>query len=612
MNPLTTSVIIPTYNRPLALRRCLASILRQSRLPDELLIIDDGELAEHPLRQEFEDRGVIFFLDDDVELFPDYIELIEKIYSGYHGMRPLGGVGGLAVERNPAFWTNLCQWLFQVVFLISPLRPGRVSLSGFSDQIGLKVLPLHQPFSSDIIGGSLCSYHRRVFNDNYFFAENIAGYGQGEDKDFSYRVSRHYLLLTEPRAHQYHDQSPVMRHDQYRLGQEYVLATHRFFQRHIETSFLSRVLFWYTVTGYLLKWILLSLVGHNPARNRERLGGIWEGLRILLREGKGRSQKHLVQRQKALKVSVIVPTYNRPSDLSRCIASVIQQTTRPDELIVIDDGALDAQFLRGECEQAGIGYIYFRKKPEERGLTKSRNLGIAMSSGEIIVFLDDDVELLPDFMEQILIVYETDRNPESLGGVSGMEIPRRPVGLLDVLIWLFQIVFLLSPVRPGHVTRAGFSDQIGTRILSSRRTYPSEIIGGGLCSYRRKVFDHFVFAEEIDGYGQGEDKDFSWRVSRRYRLITNPLARVHHYQAPAMRHTRERQGEEYLLATHRFFRRYFSQGMLSRGLFLYAITGHLIKWSLLALLGGKTSGRRERLRGIARGYCRIIREERDA
>ncbi|MCD6416619.1 MAG: glycosyltransferase family 2 protein, partial [Planctomycetes bacterium] len=104
------------------------------------------------------------------------------------------------------------------------------------------------------------------------------------------------------------------------------------------------------------------------------------------------------------RASVIIPTYNRPDELSDCIYSVLRQTVKPYELVVVDDGNLESLPWRAECEAAGIRCLHVRK--ESPGLVASRKVGVKASSGDVIFFLDDDVELFPDYIEQILRTYE--------------------------------------------------------------------------------------------------------------------------------------------------------------------------------------------------------------
>ena len=70
-----------------------------------------------------------------------------------------------------------------------------------------------------------------------------------------------------------------------------------------------------------------------------------------------------------LKISAIIPTYNRPQDLANCIQSILNQSVKPDEIIVIDDGNLDKVPFKSECKQSGIDLKYVKKKV--RGVTQS-------------------------------------------------------------------------------------------------------------------------------------------------------------------------------------------------------------------------------------------------
>lgn len=305
-------------------------------------------------------------------------------------------------------------------------------------------------------------------------------------------------------------------------------------------------------------------------------------------------------------VSVIIPTYNRPDDLRRCIESIIRQIRRPDEIVVVDDGHLESLPLLKECDEAGIQYIYHKKDPAERGQNKSRNIGVRISSGDILVFLDDDVELFPDFIKEIAEIYEQYNLIVPLGGVSGSAIPLRAPRAIEVAIWLFQVFFLLSPLRPGRVTCAGFSDQMGVRLLVPRRPYACEICGGGLSSFHRRIFEEFSFDESLYIFSQGEDKDFSWQVSRRYKIITTPQARLYHHESPTMRRSQKHLGEDYILSSYRFFCRYKKKGALSHVLFFYAATGYLVKWYIFTLLSPKNTDRKERLNGIMHGIKSIL------
>jgi len=91
-------------------------------------------------------------------------------------------------------------------------------------------------------------------------------------------------------------------------------------------------------------------------------------------------------------VSVIIPTYDRRSVLGRAIRSVLSQTFKDFELIVVDDGSEDStsEYLsRFDGELTALFQV-------NNGVSSARNLGIKHSQGELLAFLDSDDEWLPE------------------------------------------------------------------------------------------------------------------------------------------------------------------------------------------------------------------------
>jgi glycosyltransferase involved in cell wall biosynthesis len=101
-------------------------------------------------------------------------------------------------------------------------------------------------------------------------------------------------------------------------------------------------------------------------------------------------------------VSVIIPTYNRASLLVRAVESVLVQTHRNTELIIVDDGSTDdtATILRGYGHQLRL----FQQ--ENAGPAAARNRGIAAANGDFIAFLDSDDYWLPTKLERQLRALE--------------------------------------------------------------------------------------------------------------------------------------------------------------------------------------------------------------
>ena len=93
-----------------------------------------------------------------------------------------------------------------------------------------------------------------------------------------------------------------------------------------------------------------------------------------------------------MKISVVIPTYNRAEIVSRAIKSVQNQTLQPFEIIVIDDGSSD-DTRRIIKEQFSYCRYYYQ---ENKGVSSARNLGIQKAESEWIAFLDSDDEWKPN------------------------------------------------------------------------------------------------------------------------------------------------------------------------------------------------------------------------
>lgn len=283
-----------------------------------------------------------------------------------------------------------------------------------------------------------------------------------------------------------------------------------------------------------------------------------------------------------MRTSVIIPTYNRPEELRRCIESIIGQTVKPDELIIVDDGYLDELPCLNECENAGICYIYLRKEPP--GLTASRNAGINKASGDIVFFFDDDVVLFPDYFQETLNIYFKDTDGK-VGGVGGAIDNNKPLRITDKVRRLFERLFLVTGSREGEVLSSGFCTNFGDTDTPIGEPAYVDFLSGGVSSFRKEVFKEFQFnTDHYLRYGMGEDKDFSYRVSKKYRLVYTPRARLLHLESPAMSPNLYRKARMYINFVHIFFRDNVCRSPLHWVVFYYALTGYTLSKALILLI----------------------------
>ncbi len=94
-------------------------------------------------------------------------------------------------------------------------------------------------------------------------------------------------------------------------------------------------------------------------------------------------------------ISIIIPTYNRSDQLKNAIKSVAIQKFMDWEIIVVDDGSLPPAQITNMDSRIQL------YKTENRGRSAARNFGFSKASGKHVLFMDDDDELVPDFLETI-------------------------------------------------------------------------------------------------------------------------------------------------------------------------------------------------------------------
>lgn len=119
-------------------------------------------------------------------------------------------------------------------------------------------------------------------------------------------------------------------------------------------------------------------------------------------------------------VSVIIPTHNRKHTLKRCIDSVLGQTYRNFEIILVDDCSTDGTMEFVESEYAAvtdIDIVYVRND-ENLGASASRNIGVSYANGEYIAFQDSDDEWQRDKLEKQMEHFA--RCNEEVGAVYSM------------------------------------------------------------------------------------------------------------------------------------------------------------------------------------------------
>jgi glycosyltransferase involved in cell wall biosynthesis len=198
-------------------------------------------------------------------------------------------------------------------------------------------------------------------------------------------------------------------------------------------------------------------------------------------------------------VSVILPTYNRAHIVSKALQSVLSQTYRNFEVIVIDDGSTDNTkeiITNIACKDPRVKYF---RNNENKGPAGARNVGINLAKGEFIAFIDDDVEWFPHKLEKQVNLLQT--------------LPEDYAVVYSGLYKIFghkKIYFSPRDVysKEGIVFSFFFKGMVGDP--------PSMLVR------KSALFDVGLFDEKLP---IGEDRELAFRLFKKYKfeVIDEPL-----------------------------------------------------------------------------------------
>ena len=242
-----------------------------------------------------------------------------------------------------------------------------------------------------------------------------------------------------------------------------------------------------------------------------------------------------------LSVSAIIPTRNRAGDLAKTIESLLSQTVQPVELVIVDQSV-----EKSYADSLPIPTIYIHDQSLS-GASHARNVAMDVAHGDILLFLDDDVVMEPNFIEELLAAYD-----DTVTGVSGIITNYHNPPLAK---YLWDAVFLRGPF---HDDRQPIYWNAARNVTFG----PLRVrqFGGGLMSFRRSAVQTHRFDTQLKGACPGEDVDFCVGLPKGSVLLINPSARLLHKRSPEGRdsiHWLALQAQVYNYLRQRHWRRGF-------------------------------------------------------
>jgi GT2 family glycosyltransferase/peptidoglycan/xylan/chitin deacetylase (PgdA/CDA1 family) len=236
-----------------------------------------------------------------------------------------------------------------------------------------------------------------------------------------------------------------------------------------------------------------------------------------------------------VRFSVVIPTYRRRERVLRHVAALAEQSFEDFEVVVVDDGSGDgtADALRALETPFPLTVV----EQENQGAAQARNVGARAAAGELLLFLDDDMEADPELLA------EHERSHRDGADLVVGDMPLHPASPPGLLSWGVGVWAQTRRERlTGSGAEPGLDDLLTGQMSISREAF--EQLGGFDTSFTR------------EGLFGGEDIDFSYRVVKAgLKAAYNPAAVSYQYYAvdPAayLRRSRETgRSEEELVLKH--------------------------------------------------------------
>jgi len=222
-------------------------------------------------------------------------------------------------------------------------------------------------------------------------------------------------------------------------------------------------------------------------------------------------------------VSILIPNYNHIKELSRCINSIIQKTTYKNyEIVIIENNSNKKTFDYYETLKSypNIKIVIYNPPTKDFNYSAINNYGIKFTSGEHIILLNNDVEVItPDWIEEMLMF--SCRN--DIGGVGAMlYYPNDTIQHAGVILGVGGVA--------GHAFKyfpRGFDGNFGRTII--QQNYSA--VTAACMMIKKSVF------EEIGGFNEDlkvafNDVDLCMRIRKAgYLIAFTPYCELYHYES---------------------------------------------------------------------------------
>jgi GT2 family glycosyltransferase len=264
-----------------------------------------------------------------------------------------------------------------------------------------------------------------------------------------------------------------------------------------------------------------------------------------------------------MNISLIIITRNRFDVLIKNLKHNLREFASDDEIIIVDSSCEDCSGkFKIEFKAENIHYHRTRA-----GKNFQRNYGVAHASGDIFLFLDDDIQLIEGSISSLRTFFI---NHLEFDGVTGPLINKNePSKAKQFFEKVFSKVFFTPAFGNAGFTRSG----LPIIPLETQPYHEAFFLCGGFSAYKRDIFKNISFDEHFKGYAYLEDTDFSLSVVKIGRFVFLPEFKGYHSHLSTLQKDHSETRKELI---ENFYYVFNKHHIGSRALFYWTAFGFLI------------------------------------
>ncbi len=201
-------------------------------------------------------------------------------------------------------------------------------------------------------------------------------------------------------------------------------------------------------------------------------------------------------------ISVIIPSYNSENTLISCVESVISNSYKHFEIIIVDDCSTDESWdLSNNIKLKYPDFVRVHQMPKNSGPASARNAGAKISKGQFLFFLDSDACMRGDTLYCFI----------------------KSIKDADAVVGIYDY----KPLNKGIVQH--YKSMLNYYFFSRKGLILYEVFDSSRAGIKSDIFDSIKGFNETLAWGMDyENEEIGYRIFKKYKMVLDPSVRVFH------------------------------------------------------------------------------------